>query len=478
MQETRSQILAVVSNVIRLKRDTLGPGLLSELRASLTRENPAYHQMKRMADRQPHKYRYTKLPPATVSSFEEDEHTVYIPRGYRSELLDLAEKHSQDVKFHDETVCFERDLGIELSPDLTLKDYQRKGLGKLVMNKEGVLVAPCGGGKTVAGIGIICTLKQPTLVLVHTMELLDQWQGELASKALLPSPVGQWGGGVKQRENVTVATIQTLVRMAPPELRTFLDHFGCVILDEAHHCPADTFLGVINLCAARYRFGLTATPKRKDGLEFLMLDTIGPLLAEITDQELQAEGRSQTCIVREVHTSFYTRYTADEWAHLLREMVGDADRNNLIVQQVVGTWNDGHFPLVLSDRVGHCKQIVRALQANGMNAQLLVGEVPKHRRNMIIAEARAGLVDAIVATKVADEGLDVPALSCVHLTTPTANEPKTQQKIGRIRRPLEGKTSLIVDYVDPRVSAMIRMAKERKKMYRRWGFTYEGGRDI
>lgn len=473
-----NSIVAVISNVIRLKRDSLGPDLLNELRNSLTRENPAYHQMKRMRDRQQYKFKYVTLPPATISSFEEDESTIYLPRGFKRELIDLAKRHNQDINFFDETVSFERDSGMMLQPSIELKDYQRKGLGKMVMSREGVLVAPCGGGKTVTGIGIITTLKQPTLVLTHTNDLVLQWHRELAEKALIPGGIGQWAGGKKKGGQVTVATVQSLVRLPVDELRSFLDTFGCIILDEAHHCPADTFIGIINLCSAKYRFGLTATPKRKDGLEFLMTDTIGPIIAEISDSELQAEGRSQNCLVKVISTTFYSHHTADEWNELMNELCNDNDRNRAIVDSIVQTWQAGHFPLVLSDRVTHCRYLMQELCKNGMNAQLLIGDISKNQRERIVQNAKANLVDAIVATKVADEGLDIPNLSCVHLTTPTANEAKTQQRIGRIRRPMQGKVSLVVDYVDVRVAACLRMAKARRQLYRRWGFTDEKGAEI
>jgi len=470
-------ILAVVSNVIRLKKDTLGVNLLSELRALLTRENPAYHQMKRMSERNP-RYRYIKLPPATMTSIEEDEQTVFIPRGFKTVLKQLAADHNQKIEFNDETIYYARDPGMALADHVQLRDYQKKGIGKLIMNREGILVAPCGGGKTVAGIALLSTLKQPTLVLVHTNDLLAQWGAQLAEKALIPGGIGQWCGTKRKRGQVTLATIQTLTRMPPAELVDFLGNFGCVILDEAHHCPADTFFGVMNLCSARFRFGLTATPRRKDSLEFLMTDTIGPVLAEITDDELKLEGVSQNCVVRFIATSTFSRYGADDWNKLLTDLCTDADRNRMIVDTIVGTWNAGHFPLILSERVSHCRLIVDELRKRGMNAHALVGEVPKNVREQIITSAKNNLIDAIVATKVADEGLDIPQLSCVHLITPTSNEAKTQQRIGRIRRPIEGKTSLVIDYIDARNTSLLRMGKSRKTLYRRWGFKLEDGRDL
>lgn len=468
-----SRILAVVDNVIRLKRDTLGPVLLSTIRNELTRENPAYHQMKSMASRNPQKYRHTTLPASTITSIEENDETIFLPRGYKLRLLQLVKEHGCEIKMHDRTLSYSMIENARLVDSLHLKDYQKRGLSNMVLSAGGVLVAPCGGGKTVTGIAILTTIRQPTLVLVHTNDLLNQWKDELASKAVLPCKVGQWGGGKKVREAVTVGTIQTLVRMPVPELREFLDHFGCVILDEAHHCPADTFLQIMNMSKARYRYGLTATPNRRDGLEFLMNDTIGPIVAEITDTDLGAEGRSQSCEYVQIHTNFYTRYTADEWVFLIRELVEDTDRNEQIIQQVIQDWVDGQFPLVLSERVGHCHEIAAKLRDNGMNAQVLVGSVDKKVRLQIINYAKEGKVDAIVATKVADEGLDIPQLSSIHLTCPTANRGKLEQRIGRIRRPIEGKKSIIYDYVDMRVPACARMAKTRNNFYKKWGFVYK-----
>jgi superfamily II DNA or RNA helicase len=473
MADDKNVVVGVIDRVLRLKRDTLGPQLLSDLRNRLTRNNPAFMMMQRMREKNPAKYRYVSMPPATITSIAEDADTVMIPRGFKNEFLELAERHNHTVKFFDETIAFDRDPAIALSGELELKRYQRRGLSTMVMKSCGILIAPCGGGKTVTGIAIITTLKQPTLVLVHTNDLLTQWCEELRIKASLPSVPGQWAGGARQRETVTVATIQTLIRMPVPKLVEFLDHFGCVILDEAHHCPADTFMSVMNLCAARYRFGLTATPKRKDGLEFLMFDTIGPIVAEITDSDLAGEGRSQSCIVHEVFTTFYTRHTADQWTYLLSELIADKDRNNLIVKNVLSDWKGGQFPLVITDRVSHCYALRDMLAANGMSASVLAGDVDKLARKRIVDDARLGRIDAIIATKVADEGLDIPNLSSIHMVSPTSNEARVQQRIGRIRRPVEGKVSRVYDYVDSRVSCCSRMAQDRRRLYKRWNFTFE-----
>lgn len=468
---TEKYIPAVIDNVIRLKKTAVPQELLSQLRNELTRENPAYHQMAALRAAQPHKYRYTKMPPSTICSIGDSDSSIFIPRGFRRRLIQLANEHGKLLKFHDKTISFKRNTDIIFNGNITLKDYQRQALSKLALGREGALVAPCGAGKTVIGISLMCAIAQPTLVLVHTTDLMQQWHRELAALCTMPTQAGQWGGGVKRRETVTVATIQTLVKMQPDDLREFLDHFGCVILDECHHCPADTFLAIINFCRARYRFGLTATPKRKDKLEFLMTDVIGPILLEIDDDELVKEGRSQQCDVTEIYTATYTKHTARDWTKLIKALIEDESRNRLIVNTAVSCWENGDQQLILSDRVSHCHELYKLLSRTGMNVQLLVGSVSKTVREKIIQDAKQGLVDAIIATKVADEGLDIETLSVIHLTCPTEHESLLKQRIGRIRRPVEGKVSVVYDYIDSRVPACLRMALNRRRLYKRWGFS-------
>lgn len=474
MQKThpQSEIVAITDETIRLKRSSLGPALLSDLTDELIRDNPNHAQMVRMAAASPQKYAHAKMPPRTIQSIFEDGDTVFIPRGCRALLIELATKYGRTIKWHDERIFKDRDPGMMLKPDVELIAYQKSNLMNITFNEEGVVWMPCGSGKTVTGVAVVMTLAQPTIIFVHSTDLMDGWLRELASKAIVPGGVGQWGGGVKKRGYVTVAMIQTLARMPREELRKLLDGFSCAILDECHHCPANTFLNVMNMCKARYRYGFTATKERKDGMHFLMHDTIGPVIAHVTQDELEAAGRSQPVEVVNVMTTFASEYTAHEWTELLQQMTNDQDRNDLIIQNILDSWNAGHFPLVLSDRVPHCRELARRLETNGMTVGLLIGAVPRPIRTEMVKRARGNLIDAIVATSVADEGLDIPALSCVHLTTPSSNEGKLEQRIGRIRRPVDGKpTSVVYDYVDVMHKSCDNKSKARRRFYRRWGFT-------
>lgn len=467
---TDSVITAVVGEVIRLHRPTMRPDLLSDLVEELTRQNPQYHMMSLMQRRNP--YQHLPMPAQVIKSIQVGQQGVNIPRGCARLLRELAKKHGQSINWIDQRLSFPRNPEMRMIDGFELLPYQKTNLAGPLTRQQGVIEMPCGGGKTVFGIALAMTIAQPTLILVHTHDLLNQWVGELGSKAVVPGGVGVVGAGAKTPREVTVATIQTLARMDPNTLRELLDRFGCIMLDECHHCPATTFLGIMNKSKSRFRFGFTATAERKDGLQFLMHDTIGATVASVTDSDLEAAGRSQSVTVKEVRTGFFTEHTADQWAKLIAELTQDDDRNRLIIEKVVESWHEGHFPLILSDRVGHCRLLCSALQRAGMNAVLLIGEVPKNTRDRIMRDSRVGLIDAIVATKVADEGLDIPNLSCLHLVTPSANRAKTQQRVGRIRRPVEGKVSVLYDYVDPRVTSCARMFRERRRFYREWGFSW------
>jgi superfamily II DNA or RNA helicase len=143
-------------------------------------------------------------------------------------------------------------------PALGLRDYQSVAVEKLARVTQGTVVIPCGGGKTRVGMGAIAKLRTPTLILVHTLDLAEQWLGELKDKLGLDA--GLIGDGEERSAPVTVAVIQALVRWEPAKLDAFLGGFGLLILDEAHHVAASTFHSVVDRCPARYRLGLTPTP--------------------------------------------------------------------------------------------------------------------------------------------------------------------------------------------------------------------------
>jgi hypothetical protein len=255
----------------------------------------------------------------TVCFVEQERGALRLPRGAIHVLRRAAAQDGLIVACEDARVLPEEKLEV---PALALRDYQSNAVEKLAKVTQGTVVIPCGGGKTRVGMGAIAKLRTPTLILVHTLDLAEQWLGELKDKLGLEA--GLIGDGEERPAPVTVAVIQALVRWEPAKLDAFLGGFGLLILDEAHHVAASTFHSVVDRCPARYRLGLTATPEREDGLTALLDLFMGAPLVTVTHDELVAAGVLTVPDIHSVETDFTYLYTgAEDYAPMLAAVASD-----------------------------------------------------------------------------------------------------------------------------------------------------------
>jgi len=308
-------------------------------------------------------------------------------------------------------------------------------------------------------------LRTPALVLVHTLDLAEQWRQEIRS--LLGVEAGIVGGGDDRPAPITVAVIQTLVRWTPARLAAFFGGFGLVILDEAHHVAASTFRDVVGRCPARYRLGLTATPEREDGLTPLLGIYLGRPIEVIRHEDLVAAGVLTLPEIQVVETGFtYPYLSADDYAPMMSALVADDERNELVVDRVAAEARAGHTCLVLSGRVGHCRALAARLRERDVQAATLTGRVPKDRRRELIERARGGELAVLVATSLADEGLDLPRLSRVFLAYPSRARGRTVQRLGRLMRPHPDKDrAVLIDFVDRKVPILRNQHLDRRRLY-------------
>jgi superfamily II DNA or RNA helicase len=266
--------------------------------------------------------------------------------------------------------------------------------------------------------------------------------------------------------------MQTLGRWSWNEREAWGARFGLVILDEAHIAPAEGFAAVLGTMPGRYRLGLTATPTRMDGLGEWIFWSCGPEVYRIETGALEEAGCTLRPLVRWVRTGWHPPKEARGWGDIVTAATVDFERGLLVRSVVREQLGRGRICLVLSDRVDHCERLAGELCAEhgAGSASALVGRIARGERGRILDDARSGRLRVVVATSVADEGLDVPALDTVILTCPSRNLGRVQQRIGRALRPAPGKgRPEVIDFVDD-FGAALGYANKRRGLYRSLGW--------
>ena len=449
---------AVVSGTIAFIAAECPSKAIERLRRDLSFPNPEFISRRRMGRQ------VAGVPERIDCLVEHRDGWIDIPRG----AVDLLRKRLTEVgvavDFQDQRTLHPA-AGFPVTVEL--RPYQAEAVEKMRRGVQGTVVMPCGGGKTVAGTAAIGAVDQPTLVVVHTHDLLEQWRETI--RRILGVEAGVVAEGGCDPSAVTVATVQTLVRLPFDRLDALAARFGCVIVDEAHHAPASTFQAVLSRMPARYRYGLTATPQREDGLTSLLDFTLGERLFEISYAELVAQGYLDSPEVRPVYSSFSFAYAGPEdHQACMSALVDDAERNDLVAELAAREAREGHSVLVLSGRVEHCRRLARLIAGHGVRAEVLVGAVKKPERRRILEELRAGDLPVVVASTLADEGLDVPRLDRIVLAFPGRTKGRTAQRIGRLMRPHPDKQGAVLfDIVDAAVPPLLRQYRERRRIYER-----------
>jgi superfamily II DNA or RNA helicase len=429
-------ISAIVDGVIRVASAAVHPKAMEHVWRRLTFPNPAYSRALRMG----------RAPfgiPEEISLLEvADDGRLQLPRGAVGVLRQALATAGQHVRFEDRRVLLPViDLALQIPP----RDYQARAAAALVEHVQGYAVAPCGGGKSVLALAAAAAIRQPTLVLVRSKDLVAQWCE--AAGGVLGASAGVIADGRHAPGAVTVATTQALAAMGDAALGDLGQRFGCVIVDEAHSVAAPTDRRVLGHLPARFRFGLTATPERADGLGSLLDLVIGPAVHRIEHRELVEAGHLVVPRVEPVHTGCAP--AAETHGELVAALVADDRRNGRIVELVRREVRAGHTVLVLSGRVEHCQRLATLLRAEGVLAEALTGEAARGRRADLLGRFRGGALEVLCATSLADEGLDVPRLDRLVLATPARAEGRTIQRLGRLMRPFEGKGQpVLFDLVD------------------------------
>ena len=441
--------------------------LAADIKHRLTVENPAFRDNAKMGRWQgdtPEYLSYYSLPTSGQ---------IIIPRGFTKQLVNLAKQHGANVEWKDGTRKLPE---VDFEFNGQLRDYQAQAVRKICGRRFDTLEAPTGSGKTVIALAATAERRQPTTIIVHTKELLNQWIERINSFLDIPIPdIGIIGGGKKRiGEKITVAMVQSLYKCAAE----VSEQTGFLIVDECHRTPSRTFTEAISAFDSKYMCGLSATAFRRDGLTKLINWYIGPQAHRIDQKKLTDTGAILPFHVKWVKTDFSTCLDASEnYSKVLSELTQDQDRNRLVASEAAGQVKTGKgIPLILSDRKKHCQTIADTLeQHHSIRPLILTGSLSKKAREAVVGKLNSGDYKALVATgQLIGEGFDLPALGSVILATPQKFKGRVIQSIGRGLRPSPGqKQATIVDIVDSKIGVLEASAKTRMRTYREMGGTWQ-----
>lgn len=435
---------------ITLSNKILIQGISEELKAFLVNKfkipNPKFYEAQKAG-------RYTFNIDKFIYNFSIiDDTTILIPRGYRKQLLDLKlVKKEKILEIVDKRSKFDR-LEIN-SSSIKYWKYQYDAVCSLFLEEEGVLVAPPGSGKTVIGLSLIPLFGQPTLWLTHTKPLAIQAFNR--TKTFLPSlernDIGFISSGKWEKGKIlTIGLVQTLIRNVE-KLKELKNDFGLVIVDECHRSPSTMFTTVVTELNPYYLYGLTATPYRRDEMESIMFQIIGPPNVLISTDSVEACGsiikpriKYRTVVSKRIHNENNTQRLIKQ--HIIK----NKERNHIIVGDVLAEASAGNFCIVVSDRKAHCETLYSLILSGWEKTGIATGDYKdKHVQEQIEKLNNKEITILITTYSLLGEGFDVPFLNRMFITTPFRNKARVVQLIGRIQRSYPGKKDAIVfDYVD------------------------------
>lgn len=456
----------LVSNILRIKSPT--PEMALWCAKNLRIDNPDYAKKLRMGF-------WVGNTPKVLDLFETDGTDLILPFGV---LRDLPAEIVKDAEF---ITDFADPVIVDYHSDIAdgLLDYQKKAVDAMVKAHYGILKSPAGSGKTQMGIALATILGRRTLWMCHTLDLVRQSR-DRALRYMDKSLIGEiTGGKVNIGKGITFATIQT---MAELDLSRYKDVWDVIITDEVHRVSGTAtavtrYEHVLNSLSARHKYGLSATVHRSDGMIKATFALVGNVVYEVPREAVRALtmdvgifpiGTGCGMPEKAYNTDGTMNYT-----RMISGLCEDANRNIVITDWLKS--HADHPSLILSDRLEHLEMMMALLPSEMADKAVMISgrmtsKAGREKRRKALEDMRTGRKKYLFATySLAKEGLDVPCLERLYLTTPQKDSAVVEQSIGRIARVCEGKKDAIAyDFIDD-IGYCIRAYKRRKTTYRKIG---------
>ena len=469
----------VIADKVYISTESMKPRMQNSLRRIAAFSNPDFYKKAAMG-------LSTKGIPRIVFCGYDDAGYICIPRA----LLDSVINRFNDVDISF-TLTDNRCTGMPLDVSFngTLYEEQMRGAKAILKHDNGILAATTSFGKTVVGAYMIAQRKTNTLILVHNTEIQKNWIEDLNKFLNINAELPEYQtktGRVKKRKSIIgklytghnsmtgiidVAIFSSLGRGA--EIDPIIEQYGMVIMDECHHGAAQTVEDVIGSAKAKYVYGLTATPKREDGLEKKVFMQFGPIRFRYTAKE-RAEKQGIDHFVYPRFTRLVS--TSDIKVTEANRAVIECDsRNEQIIADVENCIQNGRTPLVLTKYKEHAEILYQRLQGKANHIYLLQGGGSRKAKDEMRLQMRA-VPDAesivlVAIDKYIGEGFNFPRLDTMMLTMPAASEGNIEQFAGRLHRDYDTKTEVIIyDYVDSHIRVLEKMYHKRLRTYKKIGY--------
>lgn len=370
-------------------------------------------------------------------------------RGELKQVLTAAGFPVQDLAGYDDGDPLTMALTTSTSEGpWSMRDYQIDAIDAFHGGSaagSGVIVLPCGAGKTLVGIGAMVRLGMRTLILCTGHTALEQWKRTiLEHTTLTEDQVGEYSSQVKQLRPVTLTTYQLLTWRAqkggiPAHFKLFHEaNWGLVIYDEVHLLPAPIFRETAYL-QARRRLGLTATLVREDGREADVFSLVGPKRYDMPWKELEHQGwiAAATCVEIRVPLSDADRARyASSTARAKSKIASTNARKGPVVRQLIERHADAQI-LVLGSWVDQLKWVARRA-----GFPVVTGKTPLAERDELFAKFRSGEIRVLGLSKVGNFAVDLPSASvAIQIAGTFGSRQEEAQRLGRVLRPKEGENT-------------------------------------
>ena len=488
--DVEGKLHIILANGIYVDNTNLNAAMQNRIRRMAAISNPVFYKHQAIGTSNYDTSRWIYLGKDHLSGY------IQIPRGLQDELLENIKQADIDYEMEDE-----RQQGRKINVNFKgeLRPEQDKALKELIRYDNGILHAATAFGKTVVSSAIIAQKKINTLIILESSALIEQWKEALEKFLNINEGLPTYEtktGRVRKRKSL-IGTLQGAhdsmtgiidIAMAGSlckkgEYHKMMNEYGLVLIDECHHSASETIANVLKEVKAKYVYGVTATPKRGDGLEKINYMLIGPIRYSYTAKEKAKEQGIQHLVYPRFTRTVPPRGVITDKMHPNEayEIIHNNDvRDEQIIEDVKNCVAAGRTPVVLSRYKDHSEKLYKRLKSHADHVFLMTGNNSKKEHRKILEQMHQVDKDEsliLIATgSLVGEGFDFPRLDTLFMATPVSFRGVVEQYAGRLNRDYEGKENVIIyDYVDNHIPMFNNMYMKRLKAYKQIGYEFGDG---